>query len=135
MIEKMWNIEIREWLKENSFEILRTRFQTKADLLEFVERLYEAGAVKITVEMVSHDDVVHPPCGFFVEMPDDYEVMERLVNFAKNEARLSDRFQMLDAAYDENSVYRDKKLHELMRGVNCACTCYGNLGLIFGWDY
>jgi hypothetical protein len=30
-----------------SFDILETRFQTKAELLEFVEKLYDAGAMEI----------------------------------------------------------------------------------------
>jgi hypothetical protein len=107
--------EARAWLNQNENEapLASNRFESKAEALELVEKLYESGAVKVYVTNVGYDEYEMKEYGgpyadsLIVELPKDKDKRAKL--FAIHTA------EVLDEGY---SPMRDR----------------GQATLFFWWD-
>ncbi len=81
--------EAREWLKANPspHAFASNRFQTTADALRFVERLYELGATEVIVDniMFLQRDNWLPYADTFIVFPPDGVARQRLFEFVEKD--------------------------------------------------
>jgi hypothetical protein len=82
IVKNMQGPEALEWLKksENESALASNRFATTQDAVRFVQRLYDAGAVRVIVpnETITSDEVEVYADGLVVTLPEEQNKRQRV---------------------------------------------------------
>lgn len=115
MTQENNKLEARQWLKNNPNKsaVATNRFGTSENALEFIEMLYQAGAIEITIDGIREEESRIASEGgpyaelLVIKLPSDFEKRTMLFEIAAKESEEEGFEPEIDSGQDSIKLWWD----------------------------